>query len=65
MEKNGKILPLVLIAITTIIVGSMNTFFIASEDMGSWKNYVGYAFLVIALISIAILIYVIIKPRKK
>ncbi|QSS96907.1 hypothetical protein [Psychroflexus sp. ALD_RP9] len=32
------------------IVGAMNTFFIKPEDIGTWKNYFGYLFLLIAVI---------------
>jgi hypothetical protein len=33
-----------------ILVGLMNTVFIRPEDIGSWKNYVGYLFLLIAVV---------------
>lgn len=33
-----------------LTVGLFNTAFIKAEDLGSWKNYVGYGFLVLALI---------------
>jgi len=39
-----------------LVVGLMNTVFIKTEDMGSWKNYVGYALLVFALIEIVYLL---------
>ncbi len=35
-----------------IILGLMNTVFIRSEDIGTLKNYIGYAFLVLAVIGI-------------
>lgn len=39
-----------------IIVGLFNTVLIKTEDVGTWKNYLGYAFLLIALIEIFFLI---------
>jgi len=39
-----------------LVVGLMNTVFIKTEDIGSWKNYVGYALLVFALIEIVYLL---------
>jgi len=39
-----------------LVVGLMNTVFIKTEDIGSWKNYVGYALLVFALIDIFLLV---------
>ena len=39
-----------------LIVGLMNTVFIRTEDIGSWKNYVGYLFLLLAVIDTALLI---------
>ena len=33
-----------------IIVGLMNTVFIKPEDIGTWKNYVGYGFLLLAVV---------------
>ena len=44
--------PLIIIIIaTTLFVGLMNTVFIRTEDVGSWKNYIGYAFLAIAFVN--------------
>ena len=34
----------------------MNTLLIKPEDIGTWKNYVGYALLIIALFDIIFLI---------
>jgi hypothetical protein len=33
-----------------IIVGLLNTVLIRPEDVGTWKNYLGYALLVIGII---------------
>lgn len=41
---------------TFIIVGLMNTAFIRLEDIGSWKNYVGYLFLIFAVVDTFFLI---------
>ena len=30
------------------LIGFMNTVFIRAEDIGSWKNYAGYFFLLLA-----------------
>ena len=35
-----------------IILGLMNTVFIKPEDIGTLKNYIGYAFLVLAVIGV-------------
>ncbi|WP_462319442.1 hypothetical protein [Marinilabilia sp.] len=45
--------PIFLLA---IIVGLMNTVFIKSEDIGTWKNFVGYGFLLIAIVDALFLI---------
>ncbi len=34
-----------------LIIGLMNTVLLRPEDIGTWKNYVGYAFLVIAVLN--------------
>jgi hypothetical protein len=31
------------------VIGLMNTAFIRPEDVGSWKNYLGYFFLLLAV----------------
>ncbi len=33
-----------------LLVGLMNTAFIRPEDIGSWKNYSGYFFLLLAVV---------------
>jgi len=47
---------------TFILVGLMNTILIRPEDVGSWKNYVGYILLIIATVDLSLLF---IKPLKK
>ena len=55
-KQRNKLLPILLILLTTVIVGLMNTVFIRPEDLGTWKNCVGYAFLLIALGNLLILV---------
>ena len=31
-----------------VIIGLLNTVFIRPEDIGTWKNYVGYGFILLA-----------------
>ena len=35
----------------TLIIGLMNTVLIRPEDVGSWKNYLGYFFLLLAVVN--------------
>jgi len=39
-----------------IVIGLMNTVFIRPEDIGTWKNYVGYGFLLRAVVDTFFLI---------
>jgi len=39
-----------------VVVGLMNTVFIRPEDIGTWKNYLGYGLLLIAVIDIFFII---------
>jgi hypothetical protein len=50
-EKN-KLFWVINLILAPIIIGTMNTVLMKPEDIGSWKNYVGYAFFVIAIINI-------------
>ncbi|MCP4977567.1 MAG: hypothetical protein GY931_15550 [Maribacter sp.] len=52
----NKIYSTILIFVSTIIIGTMNTLLLKPEDVGSWKNYLGYAFLIIALLNILFLV---------
>ena len=45
MKKETKI---IISFIGSGIVGLINTLLIRPEDIGSWKNYVGYVFLIIS-----------------
>ena len=42
--------------LTFLIVGVFNTLLIGPEDVGTWKNYVGYALLLIGVIDAFFLI---------
>ena len=59
-----KTIPAVLIIATTLIVGLMNTVFIRTEDTGSWKNYVGYLFLLLAAVNLFFFIKNILKKKR-
>ena len=63
--KKIKLLPILLISITTLIVGLMNTVFIKPEDIGSWKNYIGVLFLLIAIVNTVLFAFVIKKSETK
>ena len=42
--------------LTYLIVGLFNTVMIRPEDIGSWKNYLGYFFLVMVVVEIVIFV---------
>ena len=46
----------ILRTLTFYIVGLFNTLLIKSEDVGTWKNYLGYLLLLIALIDTIVLV---------
>lgn len=39
-----------------VIIGLLNTVFIRPEDIGTWKNYVGYGVLLVAIVDIFFLV---------
>lgn len=47
-----------------LTVGLFNTVLIRAEDIGSWKNYAGYAFLLLALIDSVVLIVKYFKSKQ-
>jgi len=57
-KRNWTILNI----ITFTVIGLMNTVFLKPEDVGTWKNYVGYAFLLIAVVE---LFYLSINSKKE
>jgi len=60
--KKKNILPILLISLTALIVGLMNTVLLKPEDIGSWKNYIGILLIVIAVVNTVLFAFVI---RKK
>lgn len=40
-----------------LILGLMNTAWAKAEDLGSWKNYLGYLFLLLFVIDATVLVY--------
>ncbi|MCS5491127.1 hypothetical protein [Algoriphagus limi] len=56
MESKQKISWNVIRTILFITIGLMNTVFVKAEDVGSFKNYLGYALLVLGLIDAFFLI---------
>jgi predicted neutral ceramidase superfamily lipid hydrolase len=63
MKKN-RLVNQIIIVVTTLVVGLFNTLLIRPEDVGTWRNYVGYAFLIIALVNIVIMFLIIRKKAK-
>lgn len=64
MKKN-RLRNQIIIVATTLIIGLFNTLFLRPEDIGTWKNYVGYVFLIICLVNIVILLLGIRKKNIK
>jgi len=62
--KKAKLLPVSLIIITATIVGMMNTVLLNPEDIGTWKNYLGIFFLIIAAVNF-ILIFVLFSNHRE
>lgn len=46
----------ILRTLTFLIVGIFNTLLIRPEDVGTWKNYIGYGLLIIGIIDAIVLI---------
>jgi hypothetical protein len=42
----------------------LNTVFIRPEDIGTWKNYLGYGFLLVAVIDMFFIIKLYLKRNK-
>ena len=55
MKKN-RLSNQIIIVVTTLVIGLFNTVFIRPEDIGTWKNYVGYGSLLAAALDTSILI---------
>ena len=58
-----KLTGYIIAALAALFVGLMNTVFIRAEDIGSWKNYAGYLFLIIAVIDTFILVKKIVNRK--
>lgn len=48
---------LILRTLTFLIVGVINTILIKPEEIGSWKNYLGYLFLILVIVDVGNVIY--------
>lgn len=46
-----------------LIVGLMNTAWARPEDLGTWKNYLGYLFLLLFVVDAAVLVYQQLNPK--
>ncbi|TNE62191.1 MAG: hypothetical protein EP344_05255 [Bacteroidetes bacterium] len=46
-----------------VVIGLLNTVFVRPEDIGSWKNYAGYGFLLLALVDAVVLVREYIRSR--
>jgi cytochrome b len=51
--------------LTFLVVGLLNTAFIRAEDVGTWKNYIGYLLLAMAAYDFTAMIISIIRSRKE
>lgn len=64
MESKSKISWPLIRTLLFIVLGLINTVFIKPEDLGSFKNYLGYGLLIMGLIDAFFLIRSKIKSRK-
>jgi len=60
--SRSKLIWTLIRTLTFIVVGLMNTILIRPEDVGTWKNYIVYFLLLLAVYDIVILI---VKSRRK
>jgi len=61
-ERKNNLNSIIIIA-STLLIGIFNTFLISPEQEGTWINYAGYVFLLIA--GINILLFVLRLRKKK
>ena len=61
---NSKAISWIMVTALSAFVGLMNTVLIRAEDVGSWKNYVGYLFLLSAIINFILLVKVMLNKKK-
>ena len=64
MKKNRLRNQIIIIA-TTLVLGVFNTVLLRPEDVGTWRNYVGYAFLFICLVNVVILLFMLRNRSRK
>ncbi len=64
MGTNQKTSWKIIRTILFLVVGLMNTILIKPEDIGSFKNYLGYGLLILGIIDAFFLIRSKIKSRK-
>ena len=64
MGTNQKSSWKIIRTILFLVVGLMNTILIKPEDIGSFKNYLGYSLLILGIIDAFFLIRSKIKSRK-
>jgi hypothetical protein len=64
MGTNQKSSWKIIRTILFLVVGLMNTILIKPEDIGSFKNYLGYGLLILGIIDAFFLIRSKIKSRK-
>jgi len=62
--KNSKLIWTICRTLTFLVVGLFNTVLIRPEDVGSWKNYLGYFLLALALYDIIALLVKIRRTNK-
>ena len=60
----GKLVWTIIRTVGFLTIGLFNTVFIRVEDVGSWKNYVGYFFLLLAAIDSFVIVKNLLKGKK-
>ena len=63
-SSKNKTIWTIIRTVMFFVVGLMNTAFIRPEDIGTWKNYVGYLFLLLAVIDTVILVKNFLQKKK-
>lgn len=61
--KKGKLIWTIIRILGFVFIGIMNTVLLRPEDVGTWKNYAGYAFFALAIFD-SICLYRQFKRRK-
>ncbi len=52
MKKKSRLFWTMIRVFGFIAIGAMNTALIRVEDIGTWKNHIGYAFLLFAIMDL-------------